>query len=76
MKNLKITKSKPKATLSVSDSEWLFDLLPFKPDIATFACYEAHRTPIILKNGAEVHSEGWLRFLKLKHSDLGGIDDE
>ena len=49
------------------NQDWFIELLPWELDvpsaIATCAMYELHNKPIILKNGAEVYPQGWLRFL-------------
>ena len=53
-------------------NDWVIEQMPFTPDIATMACYEALGKPIILKNGAKMYPEGWLRFLKLDKDFLNG----
>ena len=46
--------------------------LPFEVTALKLACYEACGKPITLKNGAKMHPEGWLKFLKLKPEDILG----
>jgi hypothetical protein len=50
-------------------NDWLLEQLPWDLDmdsaIVTFACYEREGKPIILKNGAKLYPEGWMRFLRM-----------
>jgi hypothetical protein len=46
------------------------DHFPFEMDITTMAAYEASGKPIILKNGAKMYPEGWLRLLRMTAEDV------